>query len=105
MTAIFWRKICSRIWGVDSLPPKGISQTNWEQSAVTTAMLGAKPPSSGPLKAGFHGVGDLAEFTLVPDEDQHEGYHVKHIVEVGEAAVAAAATQGLGGDQHACPTP
>ena len=37
ITAIFWRKICSRSWGVDSLPPKGISQTNCEQSAVTTA--------------------------------------------------------------------
>ena len=43
ITAIFWRKICSRIPPLDFSPPYGISQTNCEQSAVTTAMLGAKP--------------------------------------------------------------
>ena len=36
IAGIFWRKTCSRICHMESLlPPKEISQTNFEQSAVT----------------------------------------------------------------------
>ena len=40
IAAIFARKIFSWTGTQESFPPNGISQANWEQSAVTTATPG-----------------------------------------------------------------